>query len=52
MIKDEVDQEYEDGRVTVMTDDEMLEKITRLSAELGITIGNKEEADEKQKTGI
>ena len=41
-IKAEIDQEYEDGRVTVMTDDEMIEKITRISAELGVIVGNQE----------
>lgn len=42
IIKEEVDAEYEDGRVTVMTDKEILDKIDRIGAELGITVGNKE----------
>ncbi len=46
-IKEEVDAEYEGGRVTVMTDTEIIDKMERICGDLGITvggqIGNKEE---------
>jgi len=38
-IKTWVDEEYASGRVTVMTDEEMVACITRLCLEKGYTIG-------------
>jgi len=38
-IKEWVDREYEDGRVTVMTDEEILRVIDRICEETGFTIG-------------
>ncbi|MCC8168482.1 MAG: 2-isopropylmalate synthase, partial [Clostridiales bacterium] len=37
-VKKWVDQQYEDGRVTVLTDDELLDKITECCAQLGISL--------------
>ena len=38
MVKDWVDQEYEGGRVTVLTDEELLSVIDKSCAELGICL--------------
>ena len=38
MVKDWVDKEYEDGRVTVLTDNELVIKITDSCKKLGITL--------------
>ena len=37
-IKEWVDSEYAGGRVTVMTDDELVREIGKVSAELGVVI--------------
>ena len=38
MVKASVDQEYEDGRVTVLTDEELIDKIERVCKELHMTL--------------
>ncbi len=40
IIKDWVDAQYEDGRVTVIADDELLDEINNACAKLGITLGS------------
>ncbi len=42
-IKADVDAEYETGRVTVMTDEEIIALIRKHEEELGVTIGNVED---------
>ena len=37
-LKEWVDNEYANGRVTVMTDNELVKKIDEVGAELGITV--------------
>ena len=37
-MKEWVDKEYEDGRVTVLTDEELVEKITSVCEELNVTL--------------
>ena len=37
-LKEWVDAEYEDGRVTVLTDEELVEKINSVCKELHITL--------------
>lgn len=37
-LKEWVDKEYEDGRVTVLTDEELVEKITSVCEELNVTL--------------
>ena len=37
-VKAWVDQEYEDGRVTVITDDELIEVIQKAQEELGVKV--------------
>ncbi len=39
MIKEWVDKEYEDGRVTVLTDEELLEVIKGCCEKLGLIMG-------------
>ena len=39
MVKAWVDKEYEDGRVTVLTDDELTSVIAETCERLGITLG-------------
>ena len=49
-IKEWVDQEYADGRVTVMTDEELLKEITSVEKKLGISLAKMAEAEtEKDK---
>ena len=36
LVKEWVDQEYESGRVTVLTDEELLAQIGKVSESLGI----------------
>ena len=38
MVKASVDKEYEDGRVTVLTDEELIDKIDSVCKELHITL--------------
>ena len=38
-LKEWVDGEYEDGRVTVLTDEELTRQIDRVCAELGVALG-------------
>jgi isopropylmalate/homocitrate/citramalate synthase len=38
-VKEWVDEQYDEGRVTVITDDELIEVINKTCAELGITLG-------------
>ena len=44
MVKAWVDQQYEDGRVTVMADDELELVIDQVCAKLGIKLGKQEES--------
>ena len=39
-VKKWVDKQYEEGRVTVLTDNELVEEITKVANELGIKVGN------------
>ena len=49
-IKEWVDQEYADGRVTVMTDEELLKEITSVEKKLGISLAKMaEEETEKDR---
>lgn len=38
LVKEWVDSQYDDGRVTVMTDTELIEKITEVANELGVIV--------------
>ena len=38
-VKKWVDKQYDEGRVTVLTDGELVGEISRVANELGITIG-------------
>ncbi len=38
LVKEWVDAQYEDGRVTVMTDTELIEKITEVANDLGVIV--------------
>ncbi len=38
LLKDWVDTQYDDGRVTVMTDEELVVEITSVCKELGIVL--------------
>jgi hypothetical protein len=49
-IKKWVDEEYAGGRVTVLTDDEIVACVDRVCEKLNITIGN--DTDKLKKTGI
>ena len=40
IVKEWVDEEYEDGRVTVLTDEELIEVITETCIKLGISLKN------------
>ena len=44
MVKAWVDQQYEDGRVTVMADDELEQVIDQVCAKLEIKLGKQEES--------
>lgn len=44
-IKEWVDQEYADGRVTVMTDEELLKEIASVEKKLGISLAKMAEAE-------
>ena len=49
-IKEWVDKEYAGGRVTVMTDNELIREIDSVSAELGIIVREGEIVDSGKKT--